>query len=313
MIIESDYKIASITDGLGMLIRNKHLNDAEHRLPVDSVLFVHGATYGSTSTFDYPVEEESWMDAMAGEGFDTWCIDLPGYGLSDRPSAMDEPASNNAPIIDTQHAVAELDRAVDFILKDRGIDKINLIGYSWGSAIVGAYAGQFSEKVGKIVLSGALWVNPGLAPKGVDVELGAYRTVAPEAIEKRWSIGLSDSELEAIVPRSRVKKWCLDVVATDPQAEHLGVLRAPTGVLKDFQHCSTTGEQWYDPSKIQCPTQIVVGDLDRETTPEQGMQLFNLLSPALDRRFTLIGQGTHSLLLENNRAGLHKTVAGFLR
>ena len=65
-------------------------------------------------------------------------------------------------------------------------------------------------------------------------------------------------------------------------------------------------------SLIQAPTQIVVGEHDAETTPAQGQQIFELLPSCIDRRFTVIGQGTHSLLLENNRHALHDVVAGFL-
>ena len=39
MIIKSDYRIASVLDGYGLLLRNKHLNDEDHRLPDHTVLF----------------------------------------------------------------------------------------------------------------------------------------------------------------------------------------------------------------------------------------------------------------------------------
>ena len=47
------------------------------------VLCVHGATYGATHTFDYPVGDRSWMDHLARSGFDVWCLDLTGYGLAE--------------------------------------------------------------------------------------------------------------------------------------------------------------------------------------------------------------------------------------
>ena len=47
MIIKCDYRIASVTDGYDLLLRNKHLNAADNRLPGNSVLFIHGATYGN--------------------------------------------------------------------------------------------------------------------------------------------------------------------------------------------------------------------------------------------------------------------------
>ena len=58
---------------------------------------------------------------------------------------------------------------------------------------------------------------------------------------------------------------------------------------------------------------IVVGDLDIETTPEQGRIVFSRLSQAPSRQFTLIGGGTHSLLLENRRFQLFDVVRQYLR
>lgn len=312
MIIKSDYRIASVLDGHGLLLRNKHLNDEDHRLPDHTVLFVHGATYGSSATFDYPVEGESWMDFMAACGFDAWCIDLLGYGESDRPPAMSAPAEDNPPLTDTSHAVAELDRAVDFILKDRQLDQVSLIGYSWGSAICGRYAGEHPDKVSSLVLSGALWVEKSDKPAAVPAGPGAYRTVDVEGILKRWSIGLDEQAFSEVVPPERARTWAEDVVKCDPDFESLGVLRAPTGVMKDFLHYAATGESWYDPAKIQCPVQVVVGELDRETTPAQGQQVFSQLTGSPDKRFTMIGGGTHSLLLEYQRHALFDVVGSFL-
>lgn len=313
MIIKSDYRIPSVTDGYGVLLRNKHLNDAEHVLPDNTVLFVHGATYGSTVTFDYPIDGQSWMDVMALAGFDVWCLDLLGYGGSDRPDEMNQPAEDNSPLVDTAHAVEEVDHAVNYILKDRGVDALKLIGYSWGTAICGQYAGLYPEKVSRLVLSGALWVKPGAEPRTIGAEPGAYRTVAAVAMAERWAIGLEKDEFEQIVSPEVVRQWCQDAVACDPEADETGVLRAPTGVLKDFQQVAASERPWYDPSMIKAPTQVVVGEHDRETTPGQAKEVFSRLTNAPEKRMTVIGGGTHSLLLENQRSALHDVVMSFLR
>ena len=66
------------------------------------------------------------------------------------------------------------------------------------------------------------------------------------------------------------------------------------------------------PSIIQAPTQIVVGEHDRETTPDQAKEVFDRLTGAAEKLMTVIGGGTHSLLLENRRAALHDVVMSFL-
>ena len=314
MIIKNDYRIDSVTDGYQVSLRNKCLKGSKPHLVKDTVLFVHGATYGSTSTFDFPIDGSSWMDDMASRGFDIWCIDLLGYGVSDRPAAMHEPPELNEPLVDTSHAIAEVNRAVEFILQQRDVSGLSLIGYSWGSVICGAYAGAFANKIHRLVLSGALWVEKGSTARAIPLITGAYRTLNADSAMERWATGLSAREFEAIVPYSRARQWCDDVVRSDPTTEDpdQGILKAPTGVIKDFIHCTTTGTHWYDPSLITAPTQIVVGELDKETTPEQSRAVFSRLTSAAEKRLTTIGAGTHSLLLENNRHSLYKVVAEFL-
>src|SRR5690606_31178005 len=52
-----------------------------------TVLFVHGSSMASQPTFDLHVEGRpfsSVMDWFAVRGFDTWCVDMAGYGRSDK-------------------------------------------------------------------------------------------------------------------------------------------------------------------------------------------------------------------------------------
>ena len=72
---------------------------------------------------------------------------------------LSEPPEDNAPLVDTKHAVQEVGTAVDFIIEDRGITQLDLIGYSWGTAICGTYAGLYPDQVRKLVLSGALLIG----------------------------------------------------------------------------------------------------------------------------------------------------------
>ena len=53
MTIKTDYRIPSALDGYTLLLRNKRLQQEEREGPRKTVLFVHGATYGSSDTFDY--------------------------------------------------------------------------------------------------------------------------------------------------------------------------------------------------------------------------------------------------------------------
>ena len=313
MIVKRDYRIPSLRDGLELLLRNKHLSNEDQRLPGMTVLFVHGATYGSSDTFDYEIEGMSWMDQLAGLGFDAWCLDLPGYGQSDRPAEMNEPPEENAPLVDTEHAVQEVGRAISFIQRERGISHLDLIGYSWGTAICGTYAGLYPDNVRKLVLSGALWVEKIESENLASASPGAYRSVTVEAAFERWQAGLKTEEINALVSEEARRRWCEQTLACDPDFQLTGKLRAPSGVTKDFLRVARTGEPWYDPGLIHAPVQIVVGEQDEETTPAQGQALFSRLTSAREKRLTVLGGGTHSMLLENNRYRLFDVVSDFLR
>lgn len=315
-IIETAHRIDSSEPGCQVYLRNKRRGDlSETHDAARTVLFVHGATYASTFTFDYEIEGASWMDQMAQQGFDTWCIDLLGYGNSDRPSAMSEPAENHPPICDTRMAADDVSRAIDFIQRQRDIRQLNLVGYSWGTAIAGTCAGEHPESIRKLVLYGALWVTTGATTGLAPEKLGAYRTVDAQAASTRWIQGLSQAEIDSIAPLSRVEHWCNTAINSDPRAGETQppLLRAPTGVIKDFMHYSASAEPWYAPQKILAPTLIVVGEWDRETTPEQCQTVFSQLDNVPLKRMTIIGGGTHSLLLENHRHELHEVVSDFLK
>ncbi|PJK31456.1 alpha/beta fold hydrolase [Minwuia thermotolerans] len=307
-VTATDHSVASGRKGLNVLVRNKRGGSGP------PVLFVHGATYPSTIMFDYPVEGVSWLDWMAGRGFDAWCVDLLGYGVADRPPEMDQAAEANGPIVDTAEAVGDVKRVIDFILAERGVGQLDLLGYSWGTAIGGQVAGDLPEKIRRLVLAGALWLRSGNVQIAVPGQLGAYRTVDADAIVKRWTVDLDDAQRDAIAPAERLRAWAEAAVATDPESVRHDPprLRAPTGVVKDVQQHWLKGDPTYDPGRIRCPTMVVVGEWDRETTPEQGLEVFSRLTGTAERRFTMIGGGTHSLLLENQRHQLRDVVAGWL-
>ncbi len=310
----TDHKVESIQAGLSVFVRNKHLAGRTEFSPTETVLCVHGATYPSTVTFDYVIDGQSWMDVLAKAGFDVWCVDILGYGASDRPPEMSVPADDNPPIVDTEHAVADVARVVDFILARRDLPRLALIGYSWGTMICGNYAGQRPENVARLVLYGAAWLGAGSSISS-GTPPGAYRMVDAEAVIARWCRELDEDQIARIASPAHMAAWADAAIASDPEAgnHEPPQLRAPAGVVKDVLERNASQTPSYDPGKIRSPTMVVVGEWDRETTPEQGRTVFSLLPNDIDRRYVMIGGATHSMLIENQRGELHQVVDGFLK
>lgn len=308
-VITTEHRVASGRAGLSVLLKNKCGGAT-----AAPVLFVHGATYPSTATFDYPVDGVSWMDHLAASGGDVWCIDLLGYGGSDRPPEMAQPAADNPPIVDTAAAVADVKRAIAFILATRNVERLDLIGYSWGTAIGGQVAGECASQLRRLVLAGALWLPKGPMQITSDGPLGAYRLVTAAASCSRWTVGLDAAQRAAIGSEQSRADWARTAVASDPEAaRHTPpLLRAPAGVVKDVMEYWLRGAPTYDPARIQCPTLVVVGEWDQETTPEQGRAVFEGLTAAATRRLVVISAATHLMLLERQRHQLYATVDAFL-
>ena len=168
--------------GIWIYVRNKRVAWNKTFAAEKTVLFVHGATYPSESGFDLRLDGVSWMDDLAWAGYDVWLVDVRGYGRSTRPPAMDQPPNANPPFATTEEAVRDVGAAVDYILQARGIQRLNLIGWSWGTVTMAWYTSLNNAKVEKLVLYAPVWIRqtPSLVQTGPG-PLAAYRTVQMSA------------------------------------------------------------------------------------------------------------------------------------
>lgn len=103
------------------------------------LLYVHEATYPAETAFDLPLGGVSMMEWIAKCGWDVWLVDARGYGGSTRPPEMNRPAQENQPVVDTATAARDVRSAIAHVLQKRGVQRINLMGWSWGTAIMGSY------------------------------------------------------------------------------------------------------------------------------------------------------------------------------
>ena len=155
------------------------------------VLMVTGAATPSVEVFDLRFENYSWMASLARAGFDVFAMDFTGYGLSPRPT-MDDPCNTSRPIqqmflipnplpepcdpgypftlTNMQSDWDEIDTVVDYIRQLRGVERVNLIGWSRAGVRIGGYTARHPEKVEKLFL---------YAPR--------YNRLDPRSLsEKRW-------------------------------------------------------------------------------------------------------------------------------
>jgi pimeloyl-ACP methyl ester carboxylesterase len=314
-LVSEDLMIAASDPGIRLFVRNKHPAGLTQVAPAKILLFVHGATYPAETAFDLPLGGFSWMDYIAERGYDVYLVDLRGYGRSTRPPEMDQPAEANPPIVDTQVAMRDVGAAVDFILKRRHAAKLNLLGWSWGTTIMGFYTSEHNDKVNKLVLYAPQWISNNTSlPPGMDGQMGAYRSVSMDSAKTRWLKGVAPDKQHDLIPAGWFEQWAKATLATDPigakQAPPL--LRAPNGVLKDARAFWLAGKAQYDPGKITVPTMLVHAEWDADLPSYQAQGYFQRLTNVPYKRFVEIGEGTHTVIMEKNRLHLFHEVQLFL-
>lgn len=310
-ITTETFFIAASDPGIKLHVRNKHLAD-QKAFPADKVvLFVHGATYPSETAFDIALPGGSWMDYAASRGYDTYLVDIRGYGRSTRPASMDVAPDKNPPFADTAEAIKDVGAAVDFIRKRRNVARINLVGWSWGTTLMGGFTAQNNDKVAKLVLYAPLWVLKEPPPFS---GTGAYRSVPKEAARGRGLRGIPDSRKEAISPQAWFDKWWAANLATDPVGakQTPPVVRAPNGVLKDVLEFLGKGKPLYNPAEIRVPTLVIVAEWDQDTPLFMAQEVFARLVAARYKRQLVLAEGTHAIVLEKNRMELIREVQRFL-
>ena len=95
-----------------------------------AVLFVHGSSMASQPTFDLTVPgrpDSSVMDWFARRGFACWCVDMEGYGRSDKKRDI---------YCDIANGADDLAAATGYMMKQRGVRAF--MGYGIASAALRA-------------------------------------------------------------------------------------------------------------------------------------------------------------------------------
>lgn len=301
--------------GIQIYVRNKYPRGQREFSADKTLIYVHGATYPAETAFDLQLDGMSWMDYVARQGYDVYLLDVRGYGQSTRPPQMDQPASQNPPFAGTEEAMRDVDAVVEFVKKRRGIAKTNLIGWSWGTAIMQWYTSLNSHKVEKLVLFAPVWIRqtaslvqtgPGPTP--------AYRSVNMAQAKSRWLTGVPEDKKADLIPAGWFEAWAQATIASDPvgAAQNPPVLRAPNGVVADGARYWGKGVIPWKPEDIKVPVLLIKAEWDQDTPAYMAQNLFPKLTGAPYKRYVELGEGTHTIIMEKNRMNLFREVQLFL-
>ncbi|GAC1422497.1 MAG: alpha/beta fold hydrolase [Candidatus Velthaea sp.] len=315
-LVMTEYMVPSADPGINLYVRNKHPRGMTNFRPENVVLFVHGSTYPAETAFDLPLGGMSWMDYIAQHGYDVWLVDLRGYGKSDRPPEMAQPPGANPPLVRTPTAVKDVGSAVDYIKSKRGVAKLDLMGWSWGTTIMGAYTADHNANVNKLVLYAPQWLRAAgnvalTTPVG---PVGAYRSVSMASAKDRWLKGVAPEKAADLIPAGWFDQWASATLASDPVGSKANppVLRAPNGTVADTADYWSAGKPLYDPARITVPTLLVHAEWDQDLPTYMVEAYYKVLTNVPYKRYVQIGEGTHTIMMEKNRMQLFSEVQLFL-
>ena len=230
---------------------------------------------------------------------------------------MDDDPKANPPLVRGEVALRDIASVVDFVLQRRGISRLNLIGHSWGTALMATYATRNPAKVERLVLYAPVWIrntpSQVLAQAGSG-SLAAYRLVTVQQTWARRMLGVPQDKQATLFPAGWFDAWAAETWAADPKAasHNPPAMRAPNGVAQDSLEYWSVGRPYFNPAEITAPTLLVLGEWDNDTPPAMAQTLFPLLVNSPGKRLVILGEGTHVIYMERNRLELFRAVQSFL-
>ena len=247
-----------------------------------AVLFVHGSSMASTPTFDLSVPgrpDSSVMDWFAQRGFTCWCVDMEGYGRSDKKRDI---------YCDIANGADDLAAATDYIARTRGTRDFMVYGISSGALRAALFAQRHPERVARLALDAFVWTGAG-APT-----LEQRRKKLPEFLaSKRRPI--DRAFVHSIFQRDHPDTAEPRVV--DAFADAILALddSMPNGTYIDM--CSKL--PIVDPARITMPTLILRGQYDGIAGFDDLIEFFKRL-PHPDKQFSVLAGISHASFQQKN-------------
>ena len=247
-----------------------------------TVLFVHGSSMASQPTFDLEVPGRpfsSVMDWLAVQGFDTWCVDMEGYGRSDKHRDITCDIANGAD---------DLAAASAYIQSLRKCSGFLTYGISSGALRAAKFAENHPERIARLALDAFVWTGEG------SPTLEARREKLPQFLQSNRR-PIDRAFVQSIFSRDHPGTAADDVVNAFADAICALDESIPNGTYVDM--CSRL--PLVDPTKILAPTIIMRGQYDGIAGIDDLFAFFAQL-PNPDKQFTVMPGISHASFQQKN-------------
>ena len=279
-------------DDVDLFMWNKFLDTGPPKKV--TLLFVHGSSMASQPTFDLQVEGRPFSSAMnyfAACGFDTWCVDMEGYGRSSKHRDITCDIANGAD---------DLTAATAYIQQLRNCGPIHLYGISSGALRAAAFAERHPERVGRLALDAFVWTgedSPTLEDRRK--KLPEFKMTNRRPVDYAFVQSIFNRDHPDCVEPKVVDAFAKAICALDDSM--------PNGTYIDM--CSRL--PLVDPEKITVPTIIMRGQYDGIASVTDLLKFFAKL-PHNDKQFTVMEGISHASFQQKNYEMVYDILEGFL-
>lgn len=261
--------------------------------PKGTVLFVHGSSMASTPTFDLQVpgrDYSSAMDWFVSQGYDTWCMDMEGYGKSDKHRPI---GSNIAEGGD------DLIAGTDYIIETTGATQFLVYGISSGALRAANFAERRPERVARLALDAMVWTgegSPTLAERRK--KLDQWRATPRRPIDRDFVWSIFNRDHPGCAEDRMIEAFADAILALDDSV--------PTGTYVDM--CANL--PLTDPAKLTMPTLIMRGEFDGIAGIDDLLAFFRAL-PHPMKQFSVMQGISHASLQQKNYMMVYHILQGF--
>jgi pimeloyl-ACP methyl ester carboxylesterase len=261
--------------------------------PRGTILFVHGSSMAGQPTFDLQVPGRPYssvMDWFAERGFDTWCVDMEGYGRSDKKRPINCDIANGAD---------DVEAAADYIAKTTGAKKLMLYGISSGALRAAAFTQRHPERVARLALDAFVWTGEGSPTlEQRKKRLPEFKAKNRRPIDRAFIHSVFERDHPDTADKATIDAFATAILALDDSV--------PTGTYVDM--CSRL--PLIDPEKITVPTAILRGEFDGIAGTEDLLKFFAKL-PHPDKQFSVMQGISHASFQQKNYMSVYHLLHGF--
>lgn len=241
--------------------------------PLKNILLTHGVTY-SSHEFDIDYKDYSLVRFLARKGYAVWKLDIAGFGQSGEVKDGFMP--------DSDYAAEDINAAVELVVKKSGQEKIDLLGWSWGTVTASRYAIKYKEHLDRLILYAPILSGIGEYEVNEDFHHNTWEHAADDF--QHDSAGNYD---HSITEPEMIEMFCSSCWRYDGE-------QSPNGGRRDI--CVDRSNKLIDLKRITVPTLVICGDNDPYLN-------YDLVNASLDdlpqgSQLEVIKGGAHVIMYE---------------